>query len=131
MGETMSQYEAEIVYMSPEKLQELSDKQTFEEYQRKEARERGSAPIKHIGLYRIQKLTNLELDKLPEKEKEVIKLHFWENLSFKEIASKLDSSSKKIERIYKRAITLLKNRIIQTLNQNYRFPLEGSLCGKL
>lgn len=130
MEEPMNQ-EAEIIYVSPERLQELSDKRTFEEYQRKEARERGSAPIKHLGLYRIQKLANLEVDNLPEREKEVIKLYFWESLSFKEIANKLNSSSRKIERIYNKAINLLKNRIIKALNHNQRFSLEDSLCGKL
>ena len=122
--------EAEVIYVSPRKLQELSDKNSFEEYQRKEARERGSAPIKHLGLYRIQKITNLEVEKLPEEEREVLKLHFWESLSLEEIASKLKKNSKKVERIYNRAIDLLKLRIIQALNQNYLFSVEGSLCGK-
>ncbi len=127
----MSQVEAEVIYVSPERLQELSDKQSFLDYQRERARESDSARIQHLGLYRIKRLARSEVESLPDQHREVVRMHFWGCLSFSEIAMKLNSSCQKVEKIYNQALDLLKYRIIRALNKNCNLLVGDSLCGKL
>ncbi len=127
----MNQVEPEVIYVSPERLQELSDQQSFLDYQRRRAKENDLTKIQHPGLYRIKRLTRDEVEKLPDKHREVVRMHFWGYLSFSEIAMKLNSSCQKIEKIYNQALDLLKHRIIRALNKNCDSSVEDSQCGKL
>ena len=62
-----------------------------------------------------------ELEVLPERERDILRYHYLEGISFDEIGILLGVSKGRISQIHKAAIALLRKR----LSNNGRFRLEG------
>ena len=70
---------------------------------------------KEIDLENLNKTINTVIDKLPNRQKEVFKLKYFENFSYKQIAEKLDISVNTVENHMVKSHRFLK----QNLNRNY------------
>ena len=70
---------------------------------------------KEIDLGNLNKTINTVIDKLPNRQKEVFKLKYFENFSYKQIAEKLDISVNTVENHMVKSHRFLK----QNLNRNY------------
>ena len=57
-----------------------------------------------------QEMLNLFIDILPEKERKVLRLHFWESMNFDEIAKKLNLKTSTVALAYRKALRRLKQK---------------------
>lgn len=58
----------------------------------------------------VIELLNLFVDVLPENEKKVLKMHFWEKLNFTEIGKRFNQRPFTVEAIYKKGLKRLKQK---------------------
>lgn len=91
--------------MSPKKLESLSNKNTVNEY------------LKNLNDY--GEITVLEkfVDELPKKEREVIRLKFWESLDNDEIAYQAKICRHQVETILNNAISQLRRKMLNKLSK--------------
>jgi RNA polymerase sigma factor (sigma-70 family) len=91
--------------MSPENLETLSNQNTVNEY------------LKNLNDY--GEITVLEsfVNELPKKEREIIRLKFWEDLDNDEIAHQIRIERHQVEIILSNAISQLRHKMLNKLSK--------------
>lgn len=70
-----------------------------------------SDPIELLGLEELKKLIAEAIDALPEKERLVVSLYYYEELTMKEIGAVLDITESRVSQIHAKAILRLRSKI--------------------
>lgn len=68
-------------------------------------------PLKKLEQKEIKQLLAKLIDELPEKEKLILSLYYWEELTMREIASVMDVSEGRICQLHNKALLSLKEKI--------------------
>lgn len=77
----------------------------------------GSAnPLKELGFSEVKKILKTTIENLPEKEKLVIALYHYEELTLKEIGVVLDISESRVSQIHSKVILQLRSKLLQKIN---------------
>jgi RNA polymerase sigma factor FliA len=71
----------------------------------------GEDPLNLMGLKELRGCIADAIDKLPEKEKLVISLYYWDELTMKEIGATLDLTESRVSQIHSQAIIHLRKRM--------------------
>ncbi len=79
----------------------------WELYQDKKA----SDPVAHVDYLELRKVVADAIDKLPEKEKLVVSLYYYEELTMKEIGEVMGYTESRISQLHTKAVIRLRNRI--------------------
>lgn len=72
---------------------------------------RDDRPESHIEIVEIREILGDSIDKLPEKEKNVISLYYFEELTLKEISAIMKVSESRISQLHTKAILRLKGKL--------------------
>lgn len=71
----------------------------------------GDKPETHVEIEEIKELLAAAIDKLPEKEKTVVSLYYFEELTLKEISAIMKVSESRISQIHTKAILRLRGKL--------------------
>lgn len=73
-------------------------------------------PLKQLGFEEVKRILKETLENLPEKEKLVIALYHFEELTLKEIGVVLDISESRVSQIHSKVILKLRAKLLQRIN---------------
>ena len=73
-------------------------------------------PLKALGFSEVKEILKDTIANLPEKEKLVVALYHFEELTLKEIGVVLDISESRVSQIHSKAILKLRARLLQKIN---------------
>lgn len=73
-------------------------------------------PLKELGFAEVKRILKETIENLPEKEKLVIALYHFEELTLKEIGVVLEISESRVSQIHSKAILKLRSRLLQKIN---------------
>ena len=73
-------------------------------------------PLKALGFAEVKKILKETIENLPEKEKLVVALYHFEELTLKEIGAVLDISESRVSQIHSKAILKLRGKLLQKMN---------------
>lgn len=76
----------------------------------------GSNPLKEIGYQEVKRILKDAIAQLPEKEKLVVALYHYEELTLKEIGEVLSLTESRVSQIHSKAMLKLRARLIQKIN---------------
>jgi RNA polymerase sigma factor for flagellar operon FliA len=77
----------------------------------------GTNPLKELGFEETKRILKESITALPEKEKLVIALYHYEELTLKEIGEVLNISESRVSQIHSKAIIKLRSRLIRRMNE--------------
>jgi len=72
---------------------------------------RGSDPVSHVDYMELKQVIAEAIDGLPEKERLVISLYYYEELTMKEIGEVMGYTESRISQLHTKAVIRLRNRI--------------------
>jgi len=72
---------------------------------------RGTDPAAHVDYQELRKVIAEAIDKLPEKERLVISLYYYEELTMKEIGEVMGYTESRISQLHTKAVIRLRNKI--------------------
>ena len=75
-----------------------------------------SNPLKELGFAEVKEILKETIANLPEKEKLVIALYHYEELTLKEIGVVLDITESRVSQIHSKAILKLRAKLLQRIN---------------
>ena len=73
-------------------------------------------PLKLLGFSEVKRILKETIGNLPEKEKLVVALYHFEELTLKEIGVVLDISESRVSQIHSKAILKLRSKLLQKIN---------------
>ncbi len=73
-------------------------------------------PLKELGFTEVKNILKEAIANLPEKEKLVIALYHYEELTLKEIGVVLDLTESRVSQIHSKAILKLRSKLLQRIN---------------
>ncbi len=73
-------------------------------------------PLRQLGFTEIKQILKETIENLPEKEKLVVALYHFEELTLKEIGVVLDISESRVSQIHSKAILKLRGKLLQRIN---------------
>ena len=73
-------------------------------------------PLRQLGFKEIKQILKETIENLPEKEKLVVALYHFEELTLKEIGVVLDISESRVSQIHSKAILKLRGKLLQRIN---------------
>jgi RNA polymerase sigma factor for flagellar operon FliA len=73
-------------------------------------------PLKEMGFTEVKNILKSAIADLPEKEKLVVALYHYEELTLKEIGVVLDLTESRVSQIHSKAILKLRSRLLQKIN---------------
>ena len=73
-------------------------------------------PLKSLGFQEVKEILKDTISALPEKEKLVVALYHFEELTLKEIGVVLDISESRVSQIHSKAILKLRGKLLQKIN---------------
>lgn len=73
-------------------------------------------PLKQLGFVEVKNILKDTISNLPEKEKLVVALYHYEELTLKEIGVVLGISESRVSQIHSKAILKLRSRLLQRIN---------------
>jgi RNA polymerase sigma factor for flagellar operon FliA len=73
-------------------------------------------PLKELGFTEVKNILKDAIANLPEKEKLVIALYHYEELTLKEIGVVLDITESRVSQIHSKAILKLRSKLLQKIN---------------
>ena len=73
-------------------------------------------PLKELGFNEMKKILKETIANLPEKEKLVIALYHYEELTLKEIGAVLDITESRVSQIHSKAVIKLRAKLMQKIN---------------
>jgi RNA polymerase sigma factor FliA len=76
----------------------------------------GDNPLRELGFNEVKTILKETIANLPEKEKLVIALYHYEELTLKEIGVVMDISESRVSQIHSKAILKLRGRLMQRIN---------------
>jgi len=77
----------------------------------------GTNPLKELGYEETKRILKESIMALPEKERLVIALYHYEELTLKEIGEVLSISESRVSQIHSKAIIKLRSRLIRRMNE--------------
>lgn len=75
-----------------------------------------SNPLKELGFNEVKAILKDAIGNLPEKEKLVVALYHYEELTLKEIGVVLDITESRVSQIHSKAILKLRSKLLQRIN---------------
>ena len=75
-----------------------------------------SNPLKELGFTEVKEILKETIANLPEKEKLVVALYHYEELTLKEIGVVLDITESRVSQIHSKAILKLRSKLLQRIN---------------
>jgi RNA polymerase sigma factor for flagellar operon FliA len=75
-----------------------------------------SNPLKELGFNEVKSILKEAIANLPEKEKLVVALYHYEELTLKEIGVVLEITESRVSQIHSKAILKLRSRLLQRIN---------------
>ncbi len=76
----------------------------------------GSNPLKELGYREVKRILKETIGDLPEKEKLVVALYHYEELTLKEIGKVLGITESRVSQIHSKAMLKLKGRVLARVN---------------
>ncbi len=73
-------------------------------------------PLKELGFAEVKEILKDAITNLPEKEKLVVALYHYEELTLKEIGVVLDITESRVSQIHSKAILKLRSKLLQRIN---------------
>ena len=73
-------------------------------------------PLKEMGFNEVKNILKDTIANLPEKEKLVVALYHYEELTLKEIGVVLDITESRVSQIHSKAILKLRSKLLQRIN---------------
>ena len=72
---------------------------------------RDEHPEEYVEIEELKKILGEAIDKLPEKEKKVVSLYYYEELTLKEISAIMNVSESRISQLHTKAILKLQGKL--------------------
>lgn len=123
LGVSMKEYEEMLSDVAPATLISLEEAMPDRSSDSKELRvidtieDPGSNnPLKELGFAEVKNILKDAIANLPEKEKLVVALYHYEELTLKEIGVVLDITESRVSQIHSKAILKLRSRLLQRIN---------------
>ena len=123
LGITIEEYEKVLSDVAPSTIVSLEEAMPDRGSDSKEIRlidtieDPGSDnPLKMLGFSEVKNILKDTIANLPEKEKLVVALYHFEELTLKEIGVVLNISESRVSQIHSKAILKLRSRLLQKLN---------------
>ena len=123
MNITMQEYEEMLTEVTPTTIISLEEAMPDRGSDSKELRiidtieDPGSDnPLKELGFAEVKDILKDALVNLPEKEKLVVALYHYEELTLKEIGVVLDITESRVSQIHSKAILKLRSKLLQRIN---------------
>ncbi len=123
MGLTIEEYEKLLTDVAPATIVSLEEGMPERGSDAKEIRlidtieDPGSEnPLKALGFTEVKNILKDTISNLPEKEKLVVALYHFEELTLKEIGVVLNISESRVSQIHSKAILKLRSRLLQQIN---------------
>ena len=123
MGITMKEYEDLLSEVTPTTIISLEEAMPDRGSDSKEIRiidtieDPGSDnPLKELGFTEVKNILKDAIANLPEKEKLVVALYHYEELTLKEIGVVLDITESRVSQIHSKAILKLRGKLLQRIN---------------
>lgn len=123
MGITMQEYEEMLSEVTPTTIISLEEAMPDRGSDSKELRiidtieDPGSEnPLKELGFAEVKEILKDAITNLPEKEKLVVALYHYEELTLKEIGVVLDITESRVSQIHTKAILKLRSKLLQRIN---------------
>ncbi len=120
---TMQEYEEMLSEVTPTTIISLEEAMPDRGSESKELRiidtieDPGSDnPLKELGFTEVKEILKDAITNLPEKEKLVIALYHYEELTLKEIGVVLDITESRVSQIHSKAILKLRSKLLQRIN---------------
>ena len=73
-------------------------------------------PLKELGYQEVKRILMETIEQLPEKERLVVALYHYEELTLKEIGEVLNLTESRVSQIHSKAMMKLRSRLIQKIN---------------
>ncbi|MBF0431603.1 MAG: FliA/WhiG family RNA polymerase sigma factor [Fibrobacteria bacterium] len=73
-------------------------------------------PLKELGYQEVKRILAETIEQLPEKERLVVALYHYEELTLKEIGEVLSLTESRVSQIHSKAMLKLRSRLIQRIN---------------
>lgn len=123
MGISLEEYEDLLSEVTPTTIISLEESMPDRGSDSKEIRlidtieDPGSEnPLKEMGFAEVKDILKGAIAELPEKEKLVVALYHYEELTLKEIGVVLDITESRVSQIHSKAILKLRSRLLQKIN---------------
>ncbi len=123
MNITMQEYEEMLAEVTPTTIISLEEAMPDRGSDSKELRiidtieDPGSEnPLKEMGFAEVKDILKDTIMNLPEKEKLVVALYHYEELTLKEIGVVLDITESRVSQIHSKAILKLRSKLLQRIN---------------
>lgn len=123
MGITLEEYEEILSEVTPTTILSLEEAMPDRGSESKEIRlidtieDPGSDnPLKEMGFAEVKNILKNTIADLPEKEKLVVALYHYEELTLKEIGVVLDITESRVSQIHTKAILKLRSKLLQKIN---------------
>jgi|SRR5512133_812334 RNA polymerase sigma factor for flagellar operon FliA len=123
MNITMQEYEEMLAEVTPTTIISLEEAMPDRGSDSKELRiidtieDPGSDnPLKELGFAEVKEILKDAIMNLPEKEKLVVALYHYEELTLKEIGVVLDITESRVSQIHSKAILKLRSKLLQRIN---------------
>ena len=114
-------------YYPPEDILTLADTRTVEGYLYRQQLQ-GQSNVESLGRKRLFKVVRKEVEKLPPLEGQIVNLIYWEGLTEREVATKLDLELPKMRKTLLSALVYLGDRILLEMSRQFRFKFKDILC---
>lgn len=123
MNITIQEYEEMLAEVTPTTIISLEEAMPDRDSDSKELRiidtieDPGSDnPLKELGFAEVKEILKDAIMNLPEKEKLVVALYHYEELTLKEIGVVLDITESRVSQIHSKAILKLRSKLLQRIN---------------
>lgn len=123
LGVSLKEYEDLLAEVTPTTIISLEEAMPDRDSDAKELRiidtieDPGSDnPLKELGFAEVKNILKDAIAALPEKEKLVVALYHYEELTLKEIGVVLDITESRVSQIHSKAILKLRSRLLQKIN---------------
>lgn len=120
---SLSEYEALLSEVTPTTIISLEESMPDKDFDSKELRlidsieDPGSVnPLKELSFNEVKNILKEAIEELSEKEKLVIALYHYEELTLKEIGVVLELTESRVSQIHSKAILKLRSRLMQKIN---------------
>jgi RNA polymerase sigma factor FliA len=123
LGISLKEYEDLLSEVTPATLISLEEAMPDRSSDSKELRvidtieDPGSSnPLRELGFAEVKEILKDAIANLPEKEKLVVALYHYEELTLKEIGVVLDITESRVSQIHSKAILKLRSKLLQRIN---------------
>ncbi|MCU0609232.1 MAG: FliA/WhiG family RNA polymerase sigma factor [Chitinispirillaceae bacterium] len=123
LGISMKEYEDLLTDVAPATIVSLEEAMPDRSSDSKELRiidtiedPGASNPLKELGFAEVKNILKEAIANLPEKEKLVVALYHYEELTLKEIGVVLDITESRVSQIHSKAILKLRSKLLQRIN---------------